>query len=278
MSEEQHNEDGDGLTLALGALSETLNKNYDVLSKMSERFEKQDKEKEKQDEEVKKAEEQKSIVNDVIKALEDGGYIEKQDAKQSAKTIDTNPEKQQDVIQAANAKKKKDEEEVEKQGKDEEEEYEEKKSVKKQDKDEEEYEEKKGKDEEEYEEKKAVKKQNKDDDEEEEEEKKGKKKEEEYPEVEKLKKQVEELQKSFDEKVEASVDERLRRMGWKQEDGLKAPKRTTSMGDDSDVKKSTDVDNVEELAKLDYGTLKKMEMEAEADQLPDGVKQFLRNQ
>lgn len=100
----------------------------------------------------------------------------------------------------------------------------------------------------------------------------------EYPEVEKLSKQIAELQKNMADMIQVGVNDRLRKMGWREETGLVSPRRVAMGVNDTPVLKKgmEKEDRIAELAKLDYATLKKMEIESEAGELPEGIAQFVR--
>jgi len=67
-------------------------------------------------------------------------------------------------------------------------------------------------------------------------------------------------------------------MGWREETGLVSPRRVAMGVNDTPVLKKgmEKEDRIAELAKLDYATLKKMEIESEAGELPEGIAQFVR--
>jgi len=218
-----------------------------MLSKQDE----DEEEEEKKAMDIAKSEERTSLIKELTegikKELEAAGVsFKKQDSKESAHTISSKPEEQQAIIQAM---KKQDEEEE-----DEEEEKIEgaKKSVskmKKQDKEEEEEEEKQDEDE----------------------------KDKEYPEVEKLRKEFEALKKSFDKKVSDEVETRLRKAGWSEEKGSVGVRRVAlGVEEEPMLKKGeTPEDKIAELAKLDYASLKKLEMAADMGELPPEIAQLI---
>ena len=114
-----------GVTLGLGATSEVLTKQYEVLSKMLRKQEEDEEEDEAKEEEKKKSAEQEAMIKSIVKALEDSGKFVLKGDEPKPDTISTKPETQQEVIQAAAPKedeeekksvskmKKQDEEEAE---------------------------------------------------------------------------------------------------------------------------------------------------------------------
>jgi len=109
-----------------------------------------------------------------------------------------------------------------------------------------------------------------------EEDEKDAEKDKEYPEVEKLRKENAELKKGIDKKVNKAIEDRMRKMGWKEEKGLVAPKRVELGAEEALIRKATDPeDKIAEMAKLDYATLKRLEIQSETDDLSPEIKQFL---
>ncbi len=121
------------------------------------------------------------------------------------------------------------------------------------------------------------------------EDKKEEKKEEEkkeFPEFEALKKELADLKKSMADKVNSEVDSRLRKAGWMEEKG-NVGVRKVEIGDQtsgSEIRKAIPTDSSaslfpgskDELVKQSYGTLKSIELKAEANELPEGMKQLLQ--
>lgn len=224
----------EGIKLGLGAMSEVLNKQNDVLTKMIKKQEEEDEEEKEKEAKLSKEQETAALVKAVEDALEKSGkFVLKQDSKETARAITSKPDEQQKVIQAATPgdEDEKEKEEVVKQAPEEDE--------------------------------------NKEKEDE---------KEKEYPEMEKLQKELDDLKKGFDSRVTEAVQTKLQKMGWREEKGLVGPKRV-ELGTDGVpmLKKGMDQeDRVAELAKLDYATLKKMEIEAESGDLPPEIKQLLQ--
>ena len=102
-------------------------------------------------------------------------------------------------------------------------------------------------------------------------------KKEEYSQIEELKKQMNEMQKAFDTKLETEVSNRLRKAGWKEEKGLNSPIRTEIGAGEVDIKKGDSPEEVEKkLAKLPYNVLKRMELNSDADNIPDNIRQLIQ--
>lgn len=238
--------EGQGILLALEAVSESLVKQNDTLSKMDTYFskmlrkqEEEEEDEEEEEEEVKKSEERTALIKDITNALElSYPHIFKQQyIKETPATLKTKTEEVQKPIQAA-------EEPVE---------------------------------EEKLEEKKAIQKQDKEElPEEEEKEKAGAEEEKEYPEVEKSIKKADKIQKSVDEQVKEAVAAQLRKMGWKEEEKVITPRKST-LGAEVPIMKSepTEEDAVTQLAKEDYKTLRAMQMRAEIEDLPPEIRQLI---
>jgi len=237
-------EETEGINLALSANAEVLTKMNSVLEKMLSKQEEDDEEEDMKKATLAKADERASLVKEIMKEME-GKFVSKE-ADSSEKKIDPTekPDDQQDVIQASDDEDEK-EEKMKKM-----------KKMKKQDAEDDDKEEKQDEEE------------DKKDEEEEDKE---------YPEVEKLKKELDSLKKSMNDAIKKGIDDRFRRQGWREEKGLASPKRV-ELGVDGDpvLKKGMDrEEKITELAKLDYGTLKKMEIAAETDALDPALKQFL---
>jgi len=100
-----------GVTLGLGATSEVLTKQYEVLSKMLRKQEEDEEEDEAKAEEKKKSVEKEAMIKSIVKALEDSGKFVLKGDEPKPDTISTKPETQQEVIQAAAPKEDEEEEE-----------------------------------------------------------------------------------------------------------------------------------------------------------------------
>ena len=105
-------------------------------------------------------------------------------------------------------------------------------------------------------------------------EKKGKKDEEEYPEVEKLRKQISEMQVANEALIKKQVEERLQKAGWVEEKNTAAVRRVAIGADIQKSEVSAD-DKIGQLSQLSYAQLKKMEMQAEVNELPDELRKFI---
>ena len=90
-----------------------------------------------------------------------------------------------------------------------------------------------------------------------------------------LKKQIAELQSGIDEKIQKEADTRLRKLGFREETGLKAPEivRYDTMGveDTTPIQKSEEPTNVvEQLAKMSYTQLRTLQHKIQSGDT-DGV-------
>lgn len=90
-----------------------------------------------------------------------------------------------------------------------------------------------------------------------------------------LKKQIAELQSGIDEKIQKEADTRLRKLGFREETGLKAPEvvRYDTMGveDTTPIQKSQEPTNVvEQLAKMSYTQLRTLQHKIQSGDT-DGV-------
>ena len=90
-----------GVTLGLGATSEILTQQYEVLSKMLRKQEEEEEEEEEEEAAMQKSIEQEAMIKSIVKALEDSGKFVLKGDEPKPDTISTKPETQQDVIQAA---------------------------------------------------------------------------------------------------------------------------------------------------------------------------------
>ena len=82
-----------------------------------------------------------------------------------------------------------------------------------------------------------------------------------------LQKQVSEYELNMKKSIQVESEDRLRKMGFKEENGLQAPQRIDSLGvDGTDViqKGNVDVDTVDQLAGLSYKELRDMQTNIEA--------------
>ena len=130
--------------------------------------------------------------------------------------------------------------------------------------------------EEEAEEEEEIDKADEDDDDEEEVDKgKYMKSKDSNSEIASLKKQIAELQSGIDEKIQKEADTRLRKLGFREETGLKAPEivRYDTMGveDTTPIQKSEEPTNVvEQLAKISYTQLRTLQHKIQSGDT-DGV-------
>ncbi len=88
-----------------------------------------------------------------------------------------------------------------------------------------------------------------------------------------LQKQVSEYELNMKKSIQVESEDRLRKMGFKEENGLQAPQRIDSLGvDGTDViqKGNVDVDTVDQLAGLSYKELRDMQTNIEAGKT-DGI-------
>ena len=88
-----------------------------------------------------------------------------------------------------------------------------------------------------------------------------------------LQKQVSEYELNMKKSIQIESEDRLRKMGFKEENGLQAPQRIDSLGvDGTDViqKGNVDVDTVDQLAGLSYKELRDMQTNIEAGKT-DGI-------
>ena len=241
----------EGTALALGAVSEVLQKTEGTMSQLGTVVQKLLAKAEKEDEDEKKkkeeADEEESFAK-LVKALQMAGFEMKGDATSFEHTGADSDEKkkpvpsvagaQQDVIQGSITQP---DNLPQKTG--------------------------------------ALKK---GEDEDKKEDKKDKK--DEYPEVEKLRKdladaqtQILELQKSQDTKIQTAVESVLTRMGFHKERKNFNPTPTVLGVDENKIQKSADAgeDRITQLAKLSYADLRKLQMAEEAGQLPPEVRALI---
>jgi len=242
----------EGTALALGAVSEVLQKNEATMSQLGSVVErllaKADKEDEDEKKKKEEADEEESFAK-LVKALQMAGFEMKGDATSFEHTGADSDEKkkpvpsvagaQQDVIQGSITQP---DNLPQKTG--------------------------------------ALKK---GDDEDKKDDEKDDKKDE-YPEVEKLKKsladataQILELQKSQDTKIQTAVESVLTRMGFHKERKNFNPTPTVLGVDENKIQKSADAgeDRITQLAKLSYADLRKLQMAEEAGQLPPEVRALI---
>ena len=240
----------EGTALALGAVSEVLQKTEGTMSQLGTVVQKLLAKAEKEDEDEKKkkeeADEEESFAK-LVKALQMAGFEMKGDATSFEHTGADSDEKkkpvpsvagaQQDVIQG---------------------------SITQPDN---------------LPQKTGALKKGEDEDEDKKEDKK-----EEYPEVEKLRKdladaqtQILELQKSQDTKIQTAVESVLTRMGFHKERKNFNPTPTVLGVDENKIQKSADAgeDRITQLAKLSYADLRKLQMAEEAGQLPPEVRALI---
>ena len=95
-----------------------------------------------------------------------------------------------------------------------------------------------------------------------------------------LQKQVSEYELNMKKSIQVESEDRLRKMGFKEENGLQAPQRIDSLGvDGTDViqKGNVDVDTVDQLAGLSYKELRDMQTNIEAGKT-DGIPRELLGQ
>ena len=79
-----------------------------------------------------------------------------------------------------------------------------------------------------------------------------------------MKKQLEATEAGMQKAVQTEAENRLRKMGFREETGLQAPKLTGGLGVDSTpIIKSNSVDVVDQLADLSYGQLRDLQHQIE---------------
>jgi len=97
--------------------------------------------------------------------------------------------------------------------------------------------------------------------------------------MEKMRKQLESLQKqladtqsNMQKSIQSESEDRLRKMGFREENGLQAPQIMDSLGVDSTtpIQKSAAVDTPDQLAELSYSELRNMQHKIESGDT-DGV-------
>jgi len=262
----------EGNGLALSAVAE-------VLHKMDARLAKEEDEKEEQEEMEHAAVEKAALVKELAtevanmlkadqgmdvsgaerKAKSTGGSSGKADDSESAATIDTKIDHQQNTIQA-----------MRKEG----------------DKDAEEYvdeDEKKADAEEEDDEAtdKGMKYKAGDDEEDgaadDDDEKPATELENMQKELDSLRKQIAEFENGMEKAVQTESEDRLRKMGFREEVGLVAP-QLTALGTDGTtpiVKSATESDTVDQLANLSYGELRELQMRIQAGDTTGVPKELL---
>lgn len=245
----------EGILLALSAQNEVLNKLDSTISKMLRKAEEDEEAEAKKKEEEEEAEKFEKMVSAVTKAIAaKGAFLKKDDTKESKPTFKTKPEEVQLPIQAA-------EDEIEdKKGL-------ERIAIEKGDMT--------GKNPDATEPAKAEDVEGKD--------KKDEKKDE-YPEVEEMKKaiasltsELEKMKKGYDTDVKKAVEDRLSKTGWREEKSLVAPKKT--LGVESEPlnisKSASEEERIDQLRKLDYGTLRKLEEKQARGELSPEFNQLL---
>jgi len=90
-----------------------------------------------------------------------------------------------------------------------------------------------------------------------------------------MKKQLEATEAGMQKAIQTESENRLRKMGFREENGLKAPKLTSGLGIDSTpIIKSNSVDVVDQLADLSYGQLRDLQHQIEMGNT-DGLPQEL---
>lgn len=238
----------EGINIALQAITEALNANTQVVSKMIQKSEQEETLKKAAVEAELKKNEQAALIQNIVKAIKDSGeFMLKEDAKEEERKISTEPgdykhPAQQKPIETSHERTP----DAPKKG--------------------------------------VILKAEEAEDEEEEEEKEDMKKSDDA--VESLKKQVAELTSKLEKalteqekQVKVGVDSHLRKMGWKEEKGLAGPIKTVTLGAEEPVnlQKSfnSEEERIAELMKLDYKTLKQLEIANEMDALPSELKQFV---
>jgi hypothetical protein len=259
----------EGNGLALSAVAEVLHKMDARLAKADE--DEEDK-KELEEAAVEKAALVKELATEVAnmlkadqgmdvsggerKAKTTGGSSSNADDSESAANINTKIDQQQNTIQAM--RKEGDEEEEDDDDKDIEESY------------------SKGDKEEDEEEKYPVDEKAADDDEKEDEDEiKSMQKE-----LDSLRKQLATLEGGMEKAIEKESENRLRKMGFREETGLVAPQQITHpLGTDGTtpiVKSDNPVEAVDQLTNLSYGELRRLQMQIQAGDT-DGVPRELLN-
>jgi len=257
----------EGTNLALAAVAEVLQKMDIRLAK-----EEEDAEAEENEKEMAKAQSElvKSVATEVVamlkagegdsyagsdasgderKAKPTGGTPQNSDDSESAAGISSKIEDQQNTIQAADMGSDDEDEDMEKGAHDDEDKEE--KGMYKEDDDDDASDE-------------PVEEKGMDDDEDD---------------VEKMQKQLDSLKKqladteaSISKAVQTESENRLRKMGFREETGLQAPKMTNGLGVDGStpIQKSEAVDTPEQLAQLSYSELRRMQHNIETGNT-DGV-------
>jgi len=90
-----------------------------------------------------------------------------------------------------------------------------------------------------------------------------------------MKKQLEATEAGMQKAVQSEAENRLRKMGFREETGLQAPKLTSGLGvDATPIIKSNSVDVVDQLADLSYGQLRDLQHQIEMGNT-DGLPQEL---
>ena len=98
--------------------------------------------------------------------------------------------------------------------------------------------------------------------------------------IEALQKQVSEYELNMKKSIQIESEDRLRKMGFKEENGLQAPQRIDSLGvDGTEViqKGNADVETIDQLASLSYKELRDMQTNIEAGKT-DGIPRELLGQ
>ncbi len=90
--------------------------------------------------------------------------------------------------------------------------------------------------------------------------------------LESLKKQLADTEASMQKAVQAESEDRLRKMGFREETGLQAPRVVNGLGVDGStpIQKSSAVDTPDQLAELSYSELRRMQHQIESGNT-DGV-------
>jgi hypothetical protein len=92
-----------------------------------------------------------------------------------------------------------------------------------------------------------------------------------------LQKQLAETQANIQNAVQSESEERLRKMGFREENGLQAPKVMNGLGVDSTtpIQKSATVDTPDQLAELSYSELRNLQHKIESGETDGLPKELL---
>ena len=87
-----------------------------------------------------------------------------------------------------------------------------------------------------------------------------------------MKKQLAKSETNMQKAVTSEAESRLRKMGFREENGLQAPQRINSLGidDTTPIKKASYADTPDQLAELSYSELRKLQHKIETGDT-DGV-------